>query len=309
MCVCFPVEVVICSGSRNGLIPRQGAQIAAVQVPCASNAVVPVATNQTDAKEDGDGGGFRGWIKGRGRVLTGVIDIVMAITAVVVLVKAAEHATGKDIAMLCIVYVCLISPYYCITAMVVVIEIFMAKELFNLLRKVHEEMRLPGFRLLNWHFFFTAMLFVYGRMLSQRLVNTSSFTVANIPTFVVFPDARANCCRFLLPATLIVINDIAAYICGFFFGRTPLIKISPKKTWEGFIGSSITTMFSAFWLANVMGRFQWPTCPRKFPWKGISIFPVQWHALCLGLFSSIIAPFGGFFASGFKRAFKVKVSA
>jgi phosphatidate cytidylyltransferase len=34
--------------------------------------------------------------------------------------------------------------------MVVVIEIFMAKELFNLLRKVHEEMRLPGFRLLNW---------------------------------------------------------------------------------------------------------------------------------------------------------------
>ena len=24
-----------------------------------------------------------------------------------------------------------------------------------------------------------------------------------------------------------------AYIFGFFFGRTPLIKLSPKKTWEG----------------------------------------------------------------------------
>jgi phosphatidate cytidylyltransferase len=35
--------------------------------------------------------------------------------------------------------------------------------------------------------------------------------------------------------------------------------------------------------------------------------PVQWHALALGLFASIIAPFGGFFASGFKRAFKIKV--
>uniref|UniRef100_A0A0A9E3R0 Phosphatidate cytidylyltransferase n=1 Tax=Arundo donax TaxID=35708 RepID=A0A0A9E3R0_ARUDO len=34
--------------------------------------------------------------------------------------------------------------------------------------------------------------------------------------------------------------------------------------------------------------------------------PVQWHALALGLFASIIAPFGGFFASGFKRAFKFK---
>ncbi|KAB5520026.1 hypothetical protein DKX38_024345 [Salix brachista] len=46
--------------------------------------------------------------------------------------------------------------------------------------------------------------------------------------------------------------------------------------------------------------------PFLFPWKEISILPVQWHALCLGLFASIIAPFGGFFASGFKRAFKVK---
>ncbi|KAG2688524.1 hypothetical protein I3760_09G099500 [Carya illinoinensis] len=275
-----------------------------------------------------------------------------------------------------------------IMAMVVVIQIFMARELFNLLRKAHEDKRLPGFRLLNWHFFFTAMLFVYGRLLSQRLVNTittdrflyqlvsslfkyhmaicyflyiagfmwfiltlkkkmykyqfgqyawthmilivvftqSSFTVASIFEGIFW---------FLLPATLIVINDIAAYFFGFFFGRTPLIKLSPKKTWEGFIGASVTTIISAFMLANVMGRFPWLTCPRKdlssgwlhcdpgplfkpqhftlpgwvsqwFPWKEVSILPVQWHALCLGLFASIIAPFGGFFASGFKRAFKIK---
>lgn len=37
-----------------------------------------------------------------------------------------------------------------ITAMVVVIQIFMAKELFNLLRKAHEDRHLPGFRMLNW---------------------------------------------------------------------------------------------------------------------------------------------------------------
>ena len=40
--------------------------------------------------------------------------------------------------------------HLCITAMVVVIQIFMAKELFNLLRKAHEDRHLPGFRLLNW---------------------------------------------------------------------------------------------------------------------------------------------------------------
>ena len=31
---------------------------------------------------------------------------------------------------------------------------------------------------------------------------------------------------------MIVCNDIFAYIAGFFFGRTPLIKLSPKKTVE-----------------------------------------------------------------------------
>lgn len=37
-----------------------------------------------------------------------------------------------------------------ITAMVVIIQIFMARELFNLLRRTHEDKQLPGFRLLNW---------------------------------------------------------------------------------------------------------------------------------------------------------------
>ncbi|AQL00340.1 Phosphatidate cytidylyltransferase [Zea mays] len=203
-----------------------------------------------------------------------------------------------------------------IWAMVVVIQIYMARELFNLLRKSSEEKQLPGFRLLNWHFFFTAMLYTYGRFLSRQLVNTvtsdhllykvvsglikyqmficyflyiagfvwfiltlkkktykyqfkqyawthmilltvfaqSAFTVANIFEGIFW---------FLLPASLIVINDIFAYLFGFFLGRTPLIKLSPKKTWEGFIGASVTTIISAFLLANVMGRFQWLTCPRK----------------------------------------------
>jgi CDP-diglyceride synthetase len=34
--------------------------------------------------------------------------------------------------------------------------------------------------------------------------------------------------------------------------------------------------------------------------------PVYIHALVFSLFASLVAPFGGFFASGFKRAFKIK---
>ena len=33
---------------------------------------------------------------------------------------------------------------------------------------------------------------------------------------------------------------------------------------------------------------------------------LQLHALVMALFASLIAPFGGFFASGFKRSFKIK---
>lgn len=47
---------------------------------------------------------------------------------------------------------------------------------------------------------------------------------------------------FIVPVSMIVCNDIMAYLCGFFFGRTPLIKLSPKKTWEGFIGGGILTV-------------------------------------------------------------------
>jgi len=38
----------------------------------------------------------------------------------------------------------------------------------------------------------------------------------------------------------------------------------------------------------------------------VEIVPIQLHALWLALFASIIAPFGGFFTSGMKRAFGIK---
>jgi phosphatidate cytidylyltransferase len=47
---------------------------------------------------------------------------------------------------------------------------------------------------------------------------------------------------FIVPVSMVVINDVMAYLFGFFFGKTPLIKLSPKKTWEGFIGGAISTV-------------------------------------------------------------------
>lgn len=38
-----------------------------------------------------------------------------------------------------------------------------------------------------------------------------------------------------------------------------------------------------------------------------TMHPFVLHSLSMSVFSSVIGPFGGFFASGFKRAFKIKV--
>lgn len=57
---------------------------------------------------------------------------------------------------------------------------------------------------------------------------------------------------------MVIINDIMAYMFGFFMGRTPLIKISPKKTWEGFIGGGISTVFMSLGLAYVMCQVSSP---------------------------------------------------
>ena len=64
-----------------------------------------------------------------------------------------------------------------------------------------------------------------------------------------------------LPAALVITNDIFAYICGITFGRTQLIKLSPKKTVEGFVGAWICTIVFGFAMSNVLMRYKYFICP------------------------------------------------
>lgn len=145
---------------------------------------------------------------------------------------------------------------------------------------------------------------------------------------------------FFLPAALVITNDIFAYICGILFGRTQLIKLSPKKTVEGFVGAWIMTIIFALLLSSIMMRSKYFICPVNDLGANIftglqcdpnpaflpktyempdlfflpetaknlslTIAPMQIHSLNLATFASLIAPFGGFFASGLKRTFKIK---
>lgn len=144
---------------------------------------------------------------------------------------------------------------------------------------------------------------------------------------------------FIVPAGLVVINDIFAYLCGITFGKTQLISISPKKTVEGFVGAWICTMVSSILLTFIFCNVNYFICPShdsiytncfseiecdpnpifihqiyKLPSFLVDILhrdyiqmkPVYFHTMMISIFASLIAPFGGFFASGLKRAFKVK---
>ncbi|SCU94063.1 LAME_0F05952g1_1 [Lachancea meyersii CBS 8951] len=143
---------------------------------------------------------------------------------------------------------------------------------------------------------------------------------------------------FLLPCGLVIVNDIFAYLCGITFGRTKLIEISPKKTLEGFLGAWIFTGIASVLLTRLLTPFTYMTCPvkdintnfftpltcdlnpvflpqdyrlppivfEKFGVSTITMKPIYLHALNLATFASLFAPFGGFFASGLKRTFKVK---
>ena len=177
-------------------------------------------------------------------------------------------------------------------------------------------------------------------------------TGSSLLSSVLLPyDAITGCCAgqlhcqqylsgifwFRVPAALVITNHIFAYLCGITLGRTPLIKISPKKTLEGFVGAWICTVISGiiFWKLSrhfyyfICPFWHWYPCvvrrdcvhpvsvtdhrvPTSASFQGmlgtdIVSFPdIYFHVTALSTFASLIAPFGGFFASGLKRAFKVK---
>ncbi|KAF2135568.1 uncharacterized protein K452DRAFT_293129 [Aplosporella prunicola CBS 121167] len=180
------------------------------------------------------------------------------------------------------------------------------------------------------HYKFQFTQFAWTHMALYLIVVQAHFIMNNIFEGMIW---------FFLPVSLVITNDIFAYICGITFGRTQLIKISPKKTVEGFVGAWIFTILFGVGLTNIMMRSKYFICPVNDLganlWTGlqcdvnpvfiphtyqlpmvpphwthipstITIAPMQFHILVFATFASLIAPFGGFFASGLKRTFKIK---
>ena len=103
-----------------------------------------------------------------------------------------------------------------------------------------------------------------------------------------------------IPVLMIIgsiwINDTMAYIVGSLIGKTPLSRISPKKTWEGTIGGIILAI-------GVMGLLAWWL--RDEP--AVALFPVvDW--MIVAAITSIAGTFGDLLESKLKRMAGVKDS-
>jgi phosphatidate cytidylyltransferase len=100
----------------------------------------------------------------------------------------------------------------------------------------------------------------------------------------------------IIPVTIIVaiwINDTMAYLVGSLIGKTPLSKVSPKKTWEGTVGGIIFCIVLIYFL---WGRFAY------------DIHDKTWN-LIFGLIAAIAAMtgvFGDLLESKLKRMADVK---
>ncbi len=84
-------------------------------------------------------------------------------------------------------------------------------------------------------------------------------------------------------------NDVAQYIWGKLFGKNPIVpQVSPKKTWEGFIGGVATTTLGAALLAPILTPFDLP------------------FALLAGLLIGVSGFIGDVTFSALKRDLKIK---
>lgn len=83
---------------------------------------------------------------------------------------------------------------------------------------------------------------------------------------------------FFMPAALVITNDIFAYVCGITFGRTQLIKLSPKKTVEGFVGAWVMTVLFGILLTHLLSRSKYFICPVTVRGPPISSASMVWAA-------------------------------
>lgn len=121
------------------------------------------------------------------------------------------------------------------------------------------------------------------------------YSIGYLAAFLVLPflnnPLAGGVGLFLYIIFLTVINDVAQFCFGKAFGKNKIVpKVSPNKTWEGFIGGLLTTSI----LATLLGSFLTPL--------------TNIEAFIAGLIIAVSGFFGDVTMSAIKRDIGVKDS-
>ena len=130
----------------------------------------------------------------------------------------------------------------------------------------------------------------------------------------------------------VALNDACAFFAGKLFGWHNLIGLSPNKSLEGFLGGAVSNVIQTGFMASciLVGDF-WQCAPGHFNFKpfedwtcheidpmyhkvdwhlpggfSVSLAPAVVYTVAIAMYVSLVSPFLGFFASGFKRAIGIK---
>ncbi|HMH34094.1 MAG TPA: phosphatidate cytidylyltransferase [Puia sp.] len=111
---------------------------------------------------------------------------------------------------------------------------------------------------------------------------------------VIFYNSKLNLILVLMVIASLWINDTMAYLVGSWIGKTPLSKISPRKTWEGTLGGIILAVV----VMGLIGYF----VSSEFDWEAI----IQW--MSVAAITAVMGTFGDLLESKLKRMAQVKDS-
>ena len=113
--------------------------------------------------------------------------------------------------------------------------------------------------------------------------------------FVLIIEAAPNPWIIVCVLSMIWINDTGAYIVGSLIGRHKMLpKLSPKKSWEGFLGGIVFNIGAAFIFSN------W------FRLDSLKLFTTASGWIYIGICVSVLATLGDLFESMLKRSLGIK---
>jgi phosphatidate cytidylyltransferase len=98
----------------------------------------------------------------------------------------------------------------------------------------------------------------------------------------------------------VIFNDMGAYFIGMLFGKHKMNeRISPKKTWEGFIGGVVISIIVSTVFALICALVEKPILP---------VFDVEhlYYVIIVSILIPLISDVGDFVFSSVKRTFGVK---